>query len=238
MQAFGLITPSIALVKLPDGFQGASDSSPLSSNGRKDRAPAVHLGSRYPGEPGAISVFDFFPDVMLEEVLNIDHFYGALVFDKWLSNSDGRQAIFHRAHVSSQDQEINGSVGWIAEMIDNGGAFQGSDWCFRDSEIQGIYARTAVYKHVTSPRSFERWFDRLFAFESAHLEQIMSLLPPEWIAEEERDLWKLLERLLLRRRDVRRLVAESIAWLERRTIGCGNVRARQSAERNTHAHVR
>jgi hypothetical protein len=150
---------------------------------------------------------------MLSEVVNLEHFWGALVFDKWVSNADGRQAIFHRARVSSTgNKEVDGSVRWIVTMIDNGLAFQGRDWCFRDSPLGGLYGRRAVYNAITSLRSFEPWFDALSAFKPEHLETIVSLLPCHWIAGEERELRGMLKRLLVRRRDVPRLVAESLGF--------------------------
>jgi len=57
------------------------------------------FGSLYPGDPARLAVYDFVPDTLLHKVRNRDDFLGALVFDKWLSNADGRQAVFFRARV-------------------------------------------------------------------------------------------------------------------------------------------
>jgi hypothetical protein len=218
MQAFGLTAPGIALVTVPDELEDGSEISIIRSAGRQERPTGVHFGSRYPGKPGAFAIYDFFPDKMLPEVLNLEDFWGALVFDKWVSNADGRQATFHRVRVRSpENKELDGSPRWIATMIDNGLAFQGRDWCFRDSPVQGLSGQRAVYNSVTGLRSFERWFDALFALTPAHVATIMSLLPPEWIAGEEHELQRMLIRLLVRRREVPGLVAESLAWLEQRS---------------------
>ena len=57
------------------------------------------FGSRYPGDPSRMAVYDFVPDTLLHQVRNLSDFLGALVFDKWVSNADGRQAVFFRARV-------------------------------------------------------------------------------------------------------------------------------------------
>jgi hypothetical protein len=215
MGALGLVTPEIAVVRVPETFEDGSEVSIFRSCSKDERPVSVHFGSRYPGAPGAFSIYDLFPDQMLTEVVNFDDFLGALVFDKWASNADARQAVFYRAGIKSpEDKELDGSVRWVAAMIDNGHAFQGRDWCFRNSPVQGLYARRSVYSGVTSVRAFERWFDSLFALRLEDLQAIVSLLPPEWVAGEERDLWKMLRLLLTRRKEVPSLIAYSLDWLK------------------------
>src|SRR6476660_8017527 len=41
------------------------------------------FGSRYPGDPSKIAVYDFVPDTLLHKVRNLSDFLGVLVFDKW-----------------------------------------------------------------------------------------------------------------------------------------------------------
>jgi hypothetical protein len=43
-----------------------------------------HFGSRYPGDPGKVIVYDFIPDLLLDKVANRDEFLGVLAFDKWI----------------------------------------------------------------------------------------------------------------------------------------------------------
>src|SRR5579864_8549227 len=57
------------------------------------------FGSLYPGDPARVAVYDFVPDTLLHKVRNTEDFLGVLVFDKWVSNADGRQAVFFRARV-------------------------------------------------------------------------------------------------------------------------------------------
>jgi hypothetical protein len=216
MHALGLLTPEIAVVMVPDALQNGSGICIGHSSGKKMRPAGVHFGSRYPGESGALSIYDLFPDEMLPEVVNREDFWGALVFDKWVSNADARQAMFYRARIKSpEDRAVDGSVRWIASMIDNGFAFQGREWCFRNTAIQGLYGRPNVYNGATSLKDFECWFDSLFALRLDHLQEIVSMLPPEWIAGEERELWKMLKLLMARRKEVPCMVADSLDWLKR-----------------------
>src|SRR6185503_6975824 len=68
--------------------------------GRCQRCAAgLQYGSRYPGKGGE-PVFDYLPDQLLRQVLNLDSFLGMVAFDKWVCNADGRQAIFLKDSVA------------------------------------------------------------------------------------------------------------------------------------------
>src|SRR5678815_6141746 len=43
-----------------------------------------HFGSRFPGDPEKIVVYDFVLDSALRNVANVNAFAGMLVFDKWV----------------------------------------------------------------------------------------------------------------------------------------------------------
>jgi hypothetical protein len=66
--------------------------------GRTERRcePGLHFGSRYPVDPLRQAVYDYLPLSLLRVVLNADSFCGMLAFDKWVSNANGRQAVFFR----------------------------------------------------------------------------------------------------------------------------------------------
>jgi hypothetical protein len=167
--------------------------------------PGVHFGSRLPGIPGQLSVYDFLPDAMLPQLHNRKDFLGALAMDKWLSNGDSRQAIFYRGWIPDE-----AAVGWVAQMIDHGGIFQGSDWTFRNSPAQGVYAKRAVYGPNPSLRDFEPWRGAISDFRRSDLEQAVARLPAEWIEGEEPALQCVVDTLYARRGQTRALVAQSI----------------------------
>ena len=79
------------------------------------------------------------------------------MFDKWVSNADGRQAVFFRARVNEwlpgAAHEPALTMGFIALMIDQGFAFNGPEWSFTDSPVQGLYARKLVYDSCGLARS-------------------------------------------------------------------------------------
>ena len=94
--------PQTALLRVTPEFLGANPDVCLTLGSRRiEVAPGWHFGSRYPGDPSRIAVYDFLPDALLTAVANLEDFRAILVFDKWVGNADGRQAVFHRAMVRS-----------------------------------------------------------------------------------------------------------------------------------------
>jgi hypothetical protein len=136
-----------------------------------------------------------------------------MVFDKWVSNADGRQAVFYRAQINT---EMPGypSVGWVAQFIDNGLAFQGYEWTFYDSPIQGIYARPIIYGRRPSLRDFGPWVSAMMEIDQDLLDGVYMLLPPNWIEGQERELRRVLSQLHDRRDRVQRLLAETVKCLQ------------------------
>src|SRR5947208_17071316 len=84
--------------------------------------PACQFGSRFPGDPNRLAVYDFLPDALLSQVVNAEDFRAILVFDKWTGNADGRQCVFYRAMVRGAHPAA-GKPGFVARMIDHGFAF-------------------------------------------------------------------------------------------------------------------
>jgi hypothetical protein len=163
--------------------------------------PGLQFGSRYPGSPAEIAVYDFLPDEQLREAANIGDFCGMLVFDKWTCNTNGRQAIFFRAAGESR---------YRAQMIDQGFCFNAGEWNFPDAPLRGLYARHCVYESVRGMESFEPWLARIETrVDERALEEAASM-PPEWYNFEQDALEKMLEQLLRRKKIVRELILS--AW--------------------------
>ena len=86
-------------------------------------AAGRHFGSKFPGDPAKLAVYDFLPDVLLRQVNNLGDFRGCLVFDKWVGNADARQSIFFRARLREWGPApaIHPlKLGFMALMIDHG----------------------------------------------------------------------------------------------------------------------
>jgi hypothetical protein len=150
---------------------------------------------------------------MLPKVVNRDEFLGAMVFDKWASNADGRQAVFYRAQINT---EMPGypRVGWVTQFIDSGLAFQGRDWTFYDSPVQGIYMQRIIYGRTLSLRDFDFWVSAAMQIGQDVLDEIFTLLPTAWVQGQEHELQRVLNQLHDRRQRVSGLLAETVKYLQ------------------------
>lgn len=195
----GLPAPEPAIVEVSDKL--VEQSGDLAIQLARSRTKCIagrQFGSRYPGPPAEIAVYDFLPEEQLLEVENLTDFLGMLAFDKWTCNTNGRQVIFYRPQAQSRFKAL---------MIDQGFCFNAGEWGFPDAPLRGLYARTRVYESAIGIQSFEPWLGRL---ETKITEQVFDRLaektPPEWYNFDLDALYQLLERLWRRRRDVPDLV--------------------------------
>jgi hypothetical protein len=171
--------------------------------------PGWHFGSRYPGDPLRLAVYDFLPDALISKVENLSDFLGVYAFDKWTGNADARQSIFFRARL--RDWMPNGPerVGFYVQMMDHGYLFDGPHWAFNDSPLQGLYFRPLVYQGVRGLDNFQPWLDRIIHFPGHVVDDALKSLPPQWISGEEEQIEALLEKLMRRRGRVADLIAAS-----------------------------
>jgi HipA-like kinase len=209
LRYLGLSCPEVAMVRISEEFVARNPDVNLQL-GRQSQAPAVgwHFGSRHPGDPARTTVYDFLPDALLGMVENLGDFAGTLVFDKWMSNADARQAIFFRAKITGEGA---GRLGFVAQMVDNGYVFEGPHWRLTDSPLQGLYFRPLVYAHLRGLADFEPWLERIRHFPEEVVDQAVKQIPPAWLDTEglegERDEFeRLLYRLLERRKRVPDLI--------------------------------
>jgi len=173
--------------------------------------PGWHFGSRYPGRPDKIAIYDFLPDVFLRQVTNLYEFAGVLAFDKWMANANGRQAVFFRAHVpgfSANSAAEENVARFIALMIDQGFVLNGPHWDFPDSPLQGLYHRPLVYERIKGWEDFQPWLDQVLHFPEEVMDEAYKRVPLEWLQGEEDALEGVLEQLLERRRRVPDLISD------------------------------
>jgi len=208
-----IYVPETALLELTPNFLEANPELYFSIGPRREPVkPGLHFGSRVAVDPNRVAVFDFLPDKLLAKVENRADFLGMLVFDKWVGNADSRQAVFFRARAKSWTPlkgEAPARVGFFAQMIDHGFAFNGPHWAFQDSPVQGLYFRTSVYDEVRSLDSFEPWLEMVAHFPESVIDSAWKEIPREWFEDDEEPLEKLLETLLKRRAQVSRLIRET-----------------------------
>jgi hypothetical protein len=166
--------------------------------GRTPCREGRQFGSRYPGDPAQMAVYDFLPDEQLREVSNLSDFVGMLVYHKWTCNTNGRQAVFFCAPGQSR---------YEAMMIDQGFCFNAGEWSFPDAPLRGLYLRHSVYAQVSGMDSFEPWLARVEQrMTKAVVGEIADQIPPEWYNDEYEQLGELLKRLDQRRTRVRELI--------------------------------
>lgn len=206
-----IASPPVAFIRLTPEFLTANPEVHMSLGTRRlEVQPGWHFGSRYPGDPGRIAVYDFLPDALLSSVANLGDFRAILVFDKWTANADGRQCVFYRALVRRPDEAGQAPrAGFVAWMIDHGFAFNGPNWDFPESAVQGLYPRRPVYEAVRSLADFQPWLDQVVHFPEEVVDRAWKQIPPEWLEGEEDALDQMLERLFERRRRVPDLIEAS-----------------------------
>lgn len=157
--------------------------------------PGVQFGSRFPGDPRKLTLFDFLPDTLLNNVVNKNDFLGMLAFDKWTCNTNGRQVLFR-----PEGEDEAGCRSYKAFMIDQGFCFNAGEWDFPDGALRGLYSRNCVYTGVTGIRSFEPWLERVRSgITEKMLDSILKEIPPEWYNEDLDSMYSLLEKLYRRR---------------------------------------
>jgi hypothetical protein len=198
--------PETALIQVGAQFLAANPECCMQLGTRRVAIePGWQFGSQYPGDPSLIAVYDFLPDALLSQVANLDDFRAILVFDKWVGNADGRQCVFYRAMVRRSDS-AGGRASFVARMIDHGYAFNGPNWDFPESAVQGIYARKVVYQGVRSLDDLQPWLDQVVHFPEEVIDQAWKSIPPEWVEGEEDALVRLLEQFFERRGRVPALI--------------------------------
>jgi hypothetical protein len=203
-------SPGHQIVRISAEFLEANPEVHLQTGARRMAVePGWHFGSRHPGNPETMAVYDFIPDALLNQVANAEQFRAILVFDRWVANADGRQSIFFRAQLNdwlARPGIPPRKLGFVALMIDHGFAFNGPHWDLPDSAIAGLYPRRIVYDGVRSLEDFEPWLDRIADFPPEIFDKALRRIPPAWIADDEDQLDRLLESLLRRRKRIAALL--------------------------------
>lgn len=210
LRYLGISTPETAVVRVSQDFLEQNPEVNIQLGSQRQAVElGWHFGSRFPGDPARLAVYDFLPDTLLAQVENRAEFLGMLVFDQWMGNADSRQAIFFRAKLREWLPAYEAHpqrLGFVAQMVDHGFAFDGPHWRFADSPLQGLYFRPLVYQTVRGWDDFQPWLDRIVHFPEAVVDQALKQIPQAWVAEDEEALGQLCESLLQRRKRVTELL--------------------------------
>jgi hypothetical protein len=213
LRFLGVLTPEAQVVELTEDFLAREPEVCLQlGSGRIPVPPGWHYGSQYPGNPLADAVYDFLPDALLQQVANLEQFAGALVFDKWVANSDSRQAIYFRRRIKAWlpgAEAAPQQKGFLVQMIDHGYAFDGPRWEFLDTPLAGLYFRPIVYRRLDSPERLEPWLTRASECPESVFDEILRTTPRCWLDQDESDFERLVSNLYGRRRRIADLIAAS-----------------------------
>lgn len=161
--------------------------------------PGKQFGSKYAADPMKAQVIDYMPVEMLGRVRNLETFAGALVFDKWTGNADGRQAVFCREH---------GERKYTAVFIDQGNCFNAGEWTFPDLPLRGVYPKNELYDGILGWNSFEPWLSRIDQMSESTIWDIANAIPPEWYAGKTETFHALIHTLIDRRNLTRDLISQ------------------------------
>jgi HipA-like kinase len=198
-QSIGLPVPAMAVVEVGDWLVQHTPELTIQLPGSVVPCQAgLHFGSRYAVSPLQGQVFDYLPASMLGRVRNLDAFAGVLALDKWLGNTDARQAVFWRRMRERK---------YTATFIDQGYCFNASEWTFPDQALRGVYSSNEVYAGVTGWTSFEPWLARIEGMNPEVIWEGAEAIPPAWYGSDWTGLENLVRQVIERRKGVRDLIS-------------------------------
>lgn len=178
-------TPALSSVFLSDGTEEVG----------------LHFGSCFVGTGPGDSVYDYLPDSRLGHEDNASIFGGMLAFDKWLSNTDTRQAVFVRE---------KGSMRYHPHFIDQSQCFAGSKWELNFDPTHGLFHKGQVYRAIKDWEVFEPFIEAFMSVSATAVWTIAQDIPPEWYDGRRGDLDALVEALLRRRSSIFTLVEKQL----------------------------
>jgi hypothetical protein len=194
----GLPVPEVRIIEVSDWLVGHTPEMRINrGNQPVPCSSGRQLASFYSSGELDGGASDYLPESLLAEVENLGDFARMLVFDKWTSNEDGRQAIFRK---------LRGKRRYRATFIDHGYCFGGGTWGFNDSPRGGVFASTMVYRQVRGWRDFEPVLERAAHTDIDQLWSCATGLPEEWYEGDRSGLERLIEGLSRRRSGLHDLI--------------------------------
>jgi hypothetical protein len=214
-----IATPTWAIVQVDEQFIRDNPLASISLGTVSiPVSPGPHFGSRVMPESVTFGFYDHLPGQRLDQVINLDDFFKVLVFDLWVDNGDGRQAIFSKADDSRVTARFN------AQMIDNGFAFgfDGGEWRMRDRFVGKMYAQIGPwYLRSSAAAPIASAIDAARSIGTSTFASIVDSLPREWVEGDYRHIRQLGADLRRRADRLPDLVDQALSSL-RETLGTSN----------------
>jgi hypothetical protein len=187
-------TPEVCALELKRGIPGEEMLEFQMGQRRIPIAEGVHLGSRCPVDPERKAIFDFLPRTLLDKVTNLSDLLAALVFDRWVSQCDSRQAIFIR------ESSAGGKPLLRTYLVDHGQSFGGSHWQFSDTPLASLYYDRSIYAEPQLAAIAHSNVDKIQRLNEEIFVSIEQDLPQEWLnANDHEEMNRLFETLAKRR---------------------------------------
>jgi hypothetical protein len=207
MSHLGISTPPLCILRLPETLRN-EDLSFHVGNKKIPVEGEWHLGSLCPVNPETKVIFDFLPQKFLKNVVNLNDFAKTFVVDRWLCQTDERQAVFIRDRGL-----LGGQMRFSAHFIDHGLTFSGSSWELHEAARHGLYIDRAVYS-LTNMETYEQTVTQIESLTEEQVFSPVATLPSSWLsADDKKELSLLLDRLYKNRSKLRRVVTSQLASL-------------------------
>ncbi len=202
-------TPGLCILELPPALLSCEDLYFVMGNRRKAPEGLFHLGSRCPVNPETTVIFDFLTNQFLQKVHNLAEFATMYVFDRWLGQSDIRQAIFVR------DKSIAANGQFLkAYFVDHGMVFNGAQWELNEKPLGGLAFQTMIYSMLEMRTLVEDAIVQIEAIDRDVLFAAIEGVPSSWLAPGDRDhLHTLLCKLARRQANLSPIIQHHLAAL-------------------------
>ncbi|MGH9582859.1 MAG: hypothetical protein ACRD4O_07990 [Bryobacteraceae bacterium] len=201
-------TPAVSAIRIERGIPGDSLLEFQVGNRRIPIASGIHLGTPCPVDPDRRAIFDFLPRRLLHKVVNLPDLFLSFVFDKWVNQTDSRQAIFIRERSAGRD------VKFRTYLIDHGLSFGGSRWELSENAFSGLFHDRSVYDDPRLETECQAAIARIQQLPEKSFFSIEEEIPPEWLEPGDReDMTRLLELLSGRRTKLQGVVDRALRQL-------------------------
>jgi hypothetical protein len=205
MNQVGICTPPMRVLQLSERLYRGGGLFFQKGDKRIPVTETLHLGSECPVNPEKTAIFDFLPERLLPQVVNLADFARAFVVDKWLYQTDKRQAIFVR------EQKGPSVLSFRAYLIDNGMSFAGCQWELADAPMFGLCIQRGIYSIIDMQNFCEEALSRIEAITEAALYASAEDIPSAWFSPgDDECLANLFVRLQRRKADLRSLVSRHL----------------------------
>jgi hypothetical protein len=202
---FSICTPEVRVLRLSEKLRDQAQLCFSVGTRKVPVTPGLHFGSACQVDPTKTAIFDFLPQKLLHQVANLSDFAKAFVVDRWLGNTDSRQAVFVRQRGKS------GNFALRAYLLDHDRIFGGSRWELNSAPSHGLWSDRSIYKLLDMQALCEETLEKSDSLTEVDFYRIIRSIPQSWFGEgDDSALTDLLSRVYRRKTDLRCLIARQL----------------------------